>query len=180
MRNRRFLISSDYNMNAKLITSLALAATLCIGCEGNGPNTQNGAVAGGALGALAGGIIGHNSGGGAAGGAIVGGILGAVAGGTIGNSVDHQNGTLYHNEYDATSNVAVVQVPPQPAPPEDYVTAQPSPSAVWVAGYWAFDGYRYTWVAGHWEIPPQYYTVFVRPHWVYRGGQYFYVRGYWR
>jgi len=167
-------------MNAKLITSLALAATIFTGCEGNGPNTQNGAVAGGALGALIGGIIGHNGGGGTAGGAVVGGLLGAVAGGTIGNSVDHQNGTLYHNEFDATSNVAVVQVPPQPAPPADYVTAQPSPSAVWVAGYWIYDGYRYSWVAGHWEIPPQYYTVFVRPHWVNRGGQYFYVRGYWR
>jgi hypothetical protein len=167
-------------MNSKLIASLSLAAALCAGCEGNGPNTQNGAVTGGLLGALAGGIIGHNSGGGAAGGAVVGGILGAVAGGTIGNSVDHQNGTLYHNEYEATSNVAVVQVPPPPPPPAEYVTAQPTPSAIWVAGYYGYDGYRYVWVAGHWEIPPQGYGVFVRPHWIYRGGQYFYVRGYWR
>jgi hypothetical protein len=167
-------------MNSKLILSLSLAAALCAGCEGNGPNTQNGAVAGGLLGALAGGIIGHNSGGGAAGGAVVGGLLGAVAGGTIGNSVDHQNGTLYHSEYEATSNVAVVQVPPPPPPPAEYVTTQPTPSAVWVAGYYGYDGYRYVWVAGHWEIPPQGYGVFVRPHWIYRGGQYFYVRGYWR
>lgn len=167
-------------MNSKLITSLTLAAALCAGCEGNGPNTQNGAVAGGVLGAIAGGIIGHNGGGGGAGGAVVGGILGAVAGGTIGNSVDHQNGTLYHNEYEATSNVAVYQVPPPPPPQAEYVTAQPTPSAVWVAGFYGFDGYRYNWVPGHWEIPPQGYVVFVRPHWIYRGGQYFYVRGYWR
>src|SRR5271166_4166384 len=110
-------------MKTKQFLALGMAALLCAGCEGNGPNTQNGAVAGGLLGALAGGIIGHNSGGGAAGGAVVGGILGAVAGGTIGNSVDHQNGTLYHSEYEATSNVAVVQVPPPPPPEAEYMSA---------------------------------------------------------
>jgi hypothetical protein len=171
-------------MNSKLLVSLAAAAAICAGCEGNGPNTQNGAVTGGVLGALAGGIIGHNSGGGGGGntlaGAAIGGVLGAIAGGSIGNSVDHQNGTIYRSEADATSNVAVAQVPPPPPPPVDYVTPQPTPSAVWVAGYYGFDGYRYNWVPGHWEIPPPNYVVFVRPHWVYRGGEYIYIRGYWR
>jgi hypothetical protein len=168
-------------MNSKLFLTLAVGAALCAGCEGTGPNTQNGAVAGGALGALAGAVIGNNSGGhNALGGAAIGAIAGAIAGGAIGNSVDHQQGTIYRSEGEATSNVVVAQVPPPPAPPADYVTPQPTPSALWIAGYYDFDGYRYYWVAGHWEVPPPDVTVFHRPHWVYRGGQYVFVRGYWQ
>ncbi len=169
-------------MNTKSILVLTTAAALCCsGCVGTGPNTQNGAVAGGALGALAGAIIGNNSGGhNALGGAAIGAVAGAIAGGTIGNSVDHQNGTLYRSEYEATSNVAVQSVPPQPPPPAELQTAQPTPSAVWIYGFYDFDGYRYLWVPGHWEIPPPNTVSFVRPHWRYRGGSYVYVRGYWR
>jgi hypothetical protein len=168
-------------MKTKFIPVITAAIALLAGCEGNGPNTQNGAVTGGALGALAGGIIGNNSGGrnGLA-GALIGGVAGAIAGGTIGNSVDHQNGTIYHSEGEATTNIAVSQEPPIPPPPADIVSPQPTPSAVWIAGYYNFDGYNYAWVAGHWEIPPTTYAVFVRPHWVYRGGSYIYIRGYWR
>src|ERR1035438_10303896 len=94
-------------MNLKPILTIALAAILCTGCVGTGPNTQNGAVTGGALGALAGAIIGNNSGGrNALGGAAIGAVAGAIAGGAIGNSVDHQQGTIYRSEYEATSNVA--------------------------------------------------------------------------
>jgi hypothetical protein len=169
-------------MNTKSILAITTAAALCCsGCVGTGPNTQNGAVAGGALGALAGAIIGNNSGGhNALGGAAIGAVAGAIAGGTIGNSVDHQNGTIYHSEYEATTNVAVPSVPPPPPPPAELQTAQPTPSAVWIYGFYDFDGYRYNWVPGHWEIPPPNCVAFVRPHWRYRGGTYVYVRGYWR
>ncbi len=169
-------------MNTKTILALTTAGALCCsGCVGTGPNTQNGAVAGGALGALAGAIIGNNSGGhNALGGAAIGAVAGALVGGTLGNSVDHQNGTIYRSEYEATSNVAVASVPPQPPPPSELQTAQPTPSAVWIYGFYDFDGYRYQWVPGHWEIPPPNSAAFVRPHWRYRGGSYVYVRGYWR
>ena len=168
-------------MNTKTFLAITAAGALCAGCVGTGPNTQNGAVMGGALGALAGAVIGNNSGGhNALGGAAIGAVAGAIAGGTIGNSVDHQNGTLYRNEYQATTNVAVDSVPPPPPPQAELVTAQPSPSALWIYGYYDFDGYRYNWVPGHWEIPPPDARVFVRPHWHYRGGSYVYVRGYWR
>ena len=51
-------------MQKRITLALGLALALVgAGCEGTGPNTQNGAVAGGAIGALAGGIIGNNSGG---------------------------------------------------------------------------------------------------------------------
>jgi len=168
-------------MNTKSILAITTAAALCAACVGTGPNTQNGAVAGGALGALAGAIIGNNSGGhNALGGAAIGAVAGAIAGGTLGNAVDHQNGTIYRSEYEATTNVAMPAVPPPPPPPAELQTAQPTPSALWVYGYYDYDGYRYLWVPGHWEIPPPNAVAFVRPHWRYRGGSYVYIRGYWR
>jgi hypothetical protein len=168
-------------MNTKPIFSIFAAAALCAGCEGTGPNTQNGAVTGGALGALAGGIIGHNSGShDTLGGALIGGVVGAIAGGTIGNSVDHQNGTIYHSEAEATTQIAAPAVPQEPPPPSELQTAQPTPSAMWIYGYYDFEGGGYVWVPGHWEIPPPNCVAFVRPHWRYRGGAYVYIRGYWR
>ena len=152
----------------------------CTGCVGTGPNTQRGAVGGAAVGAVAGGIIGHNSrGGNTAGGALIGGVIGAIAGGTLGNSVDNERGTLYRSEAEATTNVVVQEPPPAPAPPVEVITAQPSPAAIWIAGYWAFDGYRYVWAPGCWAMPPPHCRYYERPHWSRHGGGYVYVRGYW-
>jgi hypothetical protein len=171
-------------MQTRGILLLCLAfSVLGTGCVGTGPNTQQGAVTGGAIGALAGAIIGNNSGGhNALGGAIIGGAVGAIAGGTIGNSVDQQRGTIYGSEREATTTVVVQQPPPPPPPPpSEVVSVQPAPGAVWIPGYWAFDGYRYVWVSGGWQMPPPYHYAYVAPHWVYRGGRgYIFVRGYWR
>jgi len=134
------------------------------------------------LGALAGAIIGNNSAGhnGLA-GALIGGAAGAIAGGTLGNSVDNQRGTLYRSEQEAATTVTVQQPPAMPAPPQEVITVQPGPpGALWVNGYYAFDGYRYVWVGGHWEMPPQGYRIYVAPHWAWRRGSYVYIRGYWR
>ncbi len=153
------------------------------GCVGTGPNTQQGAVTGGALGALAGGIIGNNSGShNGASGALIGALAGAIAGGALGNSVDNERGTLYQPPSGAVSPYAVQQVPaaPSEAPMTEVVTAPPSPAALWIPGYWAYDGVRYVWVAGHWEIPPPNCRSYVAPYWANQGGGYVYVRGYWR
>ena len=168
------------NKNATIFLALALA-TLGGGCVGTGPNTQNGAVAGGALGALTGAIIGNNSGShNGASGALIGGIAGAIAGGTLGNSVDQRNGTIYRSEADATTNVVVDGPPAPPAPPAvDVVTVQPSPAAIWISGYWMYTGGGYAWVRGHWEVPPPACRVYVAPHWRHRRQGYVYVRGYW-
>ena len=166
-----------------VIPAAALALSLLVsGCVGNGPNTQQGAVAGGALGALAGGIIGNNHGHQTWAGAAIGGVVGAIAGGTIGNSIDQQRGTLYKSETEATTQVVVQQPPPPPAPPAvaEVIPAQPAPAAIWIEGYYAFDGVRYVWVSGHWDYPPDGYHRYVAAHWAYRGGNYVYIRGYWR
>jgi hypothetical protein len=157
LRNLPVLNSSDHtNEHQAYLSFIIAAAALCAGCEGNGPNTQNGAVAGGALGALAGRHHRQQQRGPQRPGRrAIGGVVGAIAGGTIGNSVDHQNGTIYHSEYEATTNVAVPDgAAPPPPPPAELQTAQPTPSAIWIYGYYDFDGNGYLWVPGHWEIPP--------------------------
>ena len=157
-------------------------SALSAGCVGTGPNTQQGAVAGGALGAIAGGIIGNNSGRQTWPGAAIGAIAGAIAGGTIGNNIDNQNRTLYGPLRPPASNMVVSQIPAMPPRPAmaEAVTPPPSPSAVWIPGYWAYDGSRYAWVAGRWEIPPPNFHTYVAPYWAYQGGAYTYVPGSWR
>lgn len=177
-----------------IVPSIAAVAVFS-GCVGTGPNTQQGAVTGGALGALAGAIIGHNSGSGnTLGGALIGGAAGALAGGTIGNSTDHRQGTVYGgSSYSGTSYGetapapgrtyrVVRQVPPTPPPPqaEGVISPAPAANAVWIPGYWSFDGNSYSWVAGHWEIPPMNTHTYVAAHWENQGSGYFFVPAYWR
>lgn len=169
-----------------LLSGLALGSLLT-GCVGTGPNTEQGALAGGALGALAGGIIGHNSrGGDAVGGALLGGAAGAIAGGVIGNGVDQERGTIYApgnpppgrgTPADRAYRVAQVQPPPTPA---EHLPPSPAPNAVVIPGYWIYDGRRYTWVPSRWEIPPPLARAYVPAHSEVRNGQTVFVPGYWQ
>jgi hypothetical protein len=71
----------------------AAVLILAAGCEtpsGNPDRTATGALAGGAIGAGTGAIIGNYSGHHTAGGAAIGGAVGALAGGLIGNAMDQQ------------------------------------------------------------------------------------------
>jgi hypothetical protein len=173
-------------MTKKFLFVSALGVSLLgAGCVGTGPNTQQGAVAGGTLGAIAGAVIGHNSrGGDAIGGAILGGTAGAIAGGAIGNSVDQQNGTLYGYPRRAYHERALARVPPPEVPPPpavaDVVPPAPAPNALWIPGYWTYDGARYTWVAAHWEMPPPNAHAYVVAHWEDRGSAYAFIPSYWR
>lgn len=170
-----------------LLASLALGGSVLLsGCAGTGPDTQTGAVAGGALGALTGAIIGNNSGGhNALGGAVIGGVVGAIAGGTIGNTMDHENGTIYAGTTPPPPprHVVYVQaIPPQPQPITEAIPPSPAPNAVWVGGYWlwSFDNSSYTWTRGQWMIPPPNARAFHVAHWEYTGGYgYRYVPSYW-
>lgn len=178
----------------KSIALLSLSlATLLTGCVGSGPNTESGAVIGGALGMISGAVIGHNSRhGDGASGAILGGIAGATAGAVIGNSKDQEQGTIYGQERRVVNpdsreyrvaraqQVAVVTPPPPPPTPQETIPAQPAPNAVWVAGYWLYDGRSYTWMAGHWETPPPMAKTYVPAHYENRDGQTVYVPGYWQ
>lgn len=67
----------------KIATGFVLLATMFVSCE---TKTGTGALAGGALGATAGGLIGRN-----AQGALIGGAIGAAAGGLTGAALDEQD-----------------------------------------------------------------------------------------
>ena len=164
---------------------LAAVVSLCAGCAGTGPNTQQGAVTGGILGAIAGAVIGNNSGGGGhgAGGAVIGAVAGAAAGGALGNAEDHRQGTIYTSEGEATTRYIEREPPAPPSPPQrvEIVRERPQYEAVWIEGYWVYEGRgRYTWVDGHWEAPPRNHRRYVQPHWSHRREGYVYVEGYWQ
>lgn len=83
-------------MKKLTLTFLSAAAALSLSnCAApTGPNTQRGAVIGGATGAVLGGIIGHQSGN-TLEGAAIGGAAGAGAGALYGNSQDQENQRRY-------------------------------------------------------------------------------------
>jgi hypothetical protein len=68
--------------------------------------------------------------------------------------------------------------PPPPVQTE-VVGEPPYAGAVWVGGYWGWEGGRHVWHAGTWERPRPGYVW--QPHrWEPRGRGYVFVRGGWR
>jgi surface antigen len=71
-------------------TAMILAATGCETPSGNPDRTATGALAGGAIGAGTGAIIGNYAGHNTAEGAAIGGAIGVVTGGIVGHAMDQQ------------------------------------------------------------------------------------------
>ncbi|HEY1783486.1 MAG TPA: hypothetical protein VGG79_24215 [Roseiarcus sp.] len=83
--------------------ALALAAALSVSaCET--PQQQTGTLAGGAIGAGTGALIGSAVSGGSAGGAIAGGIIGAGTGALVGNAATAPRGNCARWGYDYNGN----------------------------------------------------------------------------
>ena len=103
-----------------------------------------------------------------------------IAGGAIGNSVDHQQGTVYgYPDNRGYRRVRVEQAPPPPAYSEP-ISAPPAPNAIWIPGYWSYDGRGYAWVKGFWEVPPPNAHAYVAAHWERQGDRDVYVAASWR
>ena len=67
------------------------------------------------------------------------------------------------------------------APPPMLVeTAVPLPyaGAVWVGGYWVWEG-NWVWAAGHWMAPPQPNYAWVHPYYEHRDGGVVFITGHW-
>ena len=75
-------------MFSKSILSFAIAALMLNPCSAQLTNTQGGAVGGGTVGAIIGGIIGHQNDE-TPEGALIGGAVGAIAGGLLGKQKDY-------------------------------------------------------------------------------------------
>ncbi len=82
------------------------------------------------------------------------------------------------NEPESPPRGIVVNGPPPP-PVREERPAPPSPSAVWVNGYWHWTGMRYAWIPGHWDAPPP-GAAWNAPVYTVRDGRYFYESGGWR
>ena len=71
----------------------------------------------------------------------------------------------------------VVDVAP-PAPYVEVVPVIPYPGAIWIGGYWGWNGGRHQWVPGRWDRPRPGYNY--RPHaWVNQGGRWHSHGGGW-
>lgn len=175
------------------------AAVILTGCSSTGPNTERGAAAGAAIGAIGGAVLGNNVGDGdnTGKGAAIGAAAGAIAGGMYGNRRDREQGTArtydgpfarnddqtYRQGTYAQQGGVVAQPPPTPtSEPQDNYTQQPSPNHVWVRGHYEYtgDGRNYQWVPGHWEIPPQGARTYVAGHWQQQSNGYVWVPGGWQ
>ncbi len=67
------------------------------------------------------------------------------------------------------------------APPPMLVEAPPPPPfpyAVWVGGYWVWQG-NWVWAHGHWMAPPSAQYVWVHPYYEHRGGAVIFINGHW-
>jgi hypothetical protein len=74
----------------------------------------------------------------------------------------------------------IVVTAPPPPPQREVIVERPTPTHVWVSGYWAWRGGRHVWVPGHWAAPPRSNVVWVPSRWEHRSGRYVFVDGYWR
>jgi hypothetical protein len=77
----------------------------------------------------------------------------------------------------AASGYEIATVPP-PAPRYEVVGVAPYPGAIWINGFWGWNGGRYVWNRGYWHAPrPGYQWV---PHrWVPQGGAWHGHGGRW-
>jgi len=98
----------------------------------------------------------------------------------MGNAADHERGTIYRSESEATTQIVVESPPPPPPRQREVIYERPRSEAVWIEGYWRYEGRGYVWVSGYWETPPDRHRHYVPAHWERRGRHHVWVEGYWR
>lgn len=99
--------------------------------------------------------------------------------------------TFYDGHWVAAPATATAVYDPGPAParvvvrtrpPAPLVEARPMApmrGAVWIPGYWQWNGYRYVWVGGRWSAPRAGWH-WQPHHWQRTGHGWVWVRGHWR
>ena len=69
-----------------------------------------------------------------------------------------------------------------PPPRREIIVARPYPDAVWIPGYYRWNGRRhhYLWVRGRWARPPHAHAEWVEGHWEQRHNEWVYFEGRWK
>ena len=78
----------------------------------------------------------------------------------------------------AGPTVYVVRKPPPLR--VEVISVAPSPSHVWIAGHWGWQGGDYQWVPGHWAVRPHACAVWAPDHWKHTRRGYVWIPGHWR
>jgi hypothetical protein len=73
---------------------------------------------------------------------------------------------------------AVIVGTPPPAPIEEVQPQIPFEGAVWIPGYWYWNGVRHVWIGGRWSAQPAGH-VWMAPRWEHRGEHWVHHPGYW-
>lgn len=76
------------------------------------------------------------------------------------------------------SQPPAIVVPWAPPPMLVEVPPPPPPSAVWVGGYWVWQG-TWVWAHGYWAMPPQPGYHWVSPYYEHRDGAVVFVAAHW-
>lgn len=79
-----------------------------------------------------------------------------------------------------TSCTGYIVATAPPAPPDEVIIVAPSPSYVWVPGYYSYSGGAYIWVQGSYRIPPRGKTTYVQSQWHKTPKGYKRSKGYWK
>lgn len=66
-----------------------------------------------------------------------------------------------------------------PPPQEEQPPPPPVAAAVWIAGFWQWDGRTWVWVPGSWQLRPQARVQWRAPEWRARGGVHVLIPGGW-
>ena len=67
-----------------------------------------------------------------------------------------------------------------PLPPGEIIVAAPSPSYMWVPGYYEYTGGTYIWIQGSYQMPPRGRTKYVQGEWVKTPKGYKHRKGHWK
>lgn len=73
--------------------------------------------------------------------------------------------------------IIVQQAPPPPR--QETIVEAPSPSHVWVPGYWTWNN-DWQWTPGYFTTPPQRMTVWVPGQWLEQGPNWVWRPGHWK